>query len=101
MYQTSLHNRQSSKSSRRSSAGVSNQVAGGNRDAKQSATAGAPDGEDNEYDDETIKPVSKRNSSHSHKNVNVHTECGRHSDDWLFAPLTDTVRSLLGKKERK
>jgi hypothetical protein len=76
-------------------------MAGGNRDAKQSPTVGAPDGEGDEYNDETIKPISKRNSTHSHKNLNVHTECGRHSDDWLFGPLAETVKSLLGTKERK
>jgi hypothetical protein len=42
----------------------------------------------------------KRLSSHA----NVYTECGRHSDDWLFKGITDiakSVKNTLGKNEKK
>ncbi|KAF8860893.1 hypothetical protein BDZ45DRAFT_292243 [Acephala macrosclerotiorum] len=34
--------------------------------------------------------------------INVHTECGRHSDDWLFGglSLSDIARWLFGKGRR-
>jgi hypothetical protein len=28
------------------------------------------------------------------RKVNVYTECGRHSDEWLFGPLTDAVKKI-------
>lgn len=33
--------------------------------------------------------------------MNVHTECGRHSDDWLFGGwnVADTVKKIWDKKE--
>jgi hypothetical protein len=38
----------------------------------------------------------KRRHSHEPK-VNVYTECGRHSDEWLFGPLADSVKRLLDR----
>ena len=35
--------------------------------------------------------------------VNIHTECGRHGDDWLFGGwnLGDTVKKIWDKKDPK
>jgi hypothetical protein len=43
---------------------------------------------------------TKRRYSHEPK-VNLYTECGRHSDDWLFGgfALSDAVKKIWGKKE--
>lgn len=37
--------------------------------------------------------VSKRHS-------NLYTECGRHSDDWLFGGIADAVKSVFKKNEK-
>ncbi|THV54316.1 hypothetical protein BGAL_0029g00100 [Botrytis galanthina] len=41
--------------------------------------------------------VKRRHSSNEH--VNVYTECGRHSDDWLFGgfSVTDAVKKIWNK----
>jgi len=43
---------------------------------------------------------NRRHSSHDAK-VNVYTECGRHSDDWLFGgfSVAGAVKKLWDKKE--
>jgi len=42
--------------------------------------------------------ITKRHSYHSH--TNVYTECGRHSDDWLFGgfSVVETVKRMFKKK---
>jgi len=44
----------------------------------------------------------KARRRHSHENhVNVYTECGRHSDDWLFGGFSvgNAVKKMWEKKE--
>ena len=43
----------------------------------------------------------KRRHSHDPNKVNRYTECGRHSDEWLFGgfSVSDAVRKLWEKKE--
>jgi len=36
---------------------------------------------------------------HLSGHTNVYTECGRHSDDWLFAPIKGAVKEIWVKKE--
>ncbi|KAF8859238.1 hypothetical protein BDZ45DRAFT_689346 [Acephala macrosclerotiorum] len=116
-------NRTSSESSwllahsRRSSFGLSENVADRNHDSQQSTKAGTANEDDNEYDNdnksdsdnETTGPISKRHSSSRSRNTNVYTHCGRHSDEWLFKPLaktgkttvTKTAKKIFGTKEEK
>jgi hypothetical protein len=103
------HNRTFSESSlllarsRSSSFGLSENVADGNRDSQQSTKAGTANEDDNESDNdtETIGPISKRQSNSRSSHTNVYTECGRHSNDWLFKPLAKTVKTIVGTKEEK
>lgn len=48
------------------------------------------------------KGMGKRRHSNEGK-VNVHTECGRHSDEWLFGgfSVAGAVRKILGEGGRK
>jgi len=45
------------------------------------------------------KELGKRRHSHEPR-LNVHTECGRHSDDWLFGgfSVAETMKRLWEKK---
>jgi hypothetical protein len=59
-------------------------------------------GDDGEYisdEDNRPPPVTKRYSSHSH--TNVLTECGRHSDQWLFGPIIDSAKAVFGSSSGK
>jgi len=76
------------------------------RPSKESIESNTVDDDDTYYDEpyeeeiEEPKPKSsKRHSSTGH--ANVYTECGRHSDDWLFGSISDTVKTILGKNGKK
>jgi type IV secretory pathway VirB10-like protein len=56
------------------------------------------DGDDDEYDEDQQAKLTKRFSSSS-SHTNLHTECGRHSDDWIFKPLAKAVRGAFGDKK--
>jgi hypothetical protein len=51
-----------------------------------------------------VEYVDEDGISHWHharqEHVNLHTECGRHGDDWLFGgwSLMGVVRGLLGRR---
>ena len=109
-------NRTSSESSwllahPRNSFVLSENVTDGNRDSQQSTKAGTVNEGDNEYDNdsETIGPISKKHSSSRSSHTNAYTDCGRHSNDWLFKPMaktakttvTKTVNTVFGTKEQK
>jgi hypothetical protein len=84
-----------------SPSGTTNNVATGKRLSQLSLRRDATgdEQEDDEYksDEDDKKPtVTKRHSHHSH--TNVHTECGRHGDEWLFGPITEAVKSVFKKK---
>jgi hypothetical protein len=44
-------------------------------------------------------PLANKHSHHGH-HANIHTECGRHGDDWLFGGFSviDTVKRLFERK---
>jgi len=46
--------------------------------------------------------TAKRRHSHDPNRVNVYTECGRHSDDWLFGgwSVSGAVKKIW-ERERK
>ncbi|KAE8449344.1 hypothetical protein EG329_008245 [Mollisiaceae sp. DMI_Dod_QoI] len=50
------------------------------------------------HDELEHERLSKRTSNDTH--LNAHSECGRHSDDWLFggASVVGAVKWLLGRK---
>lgn len=55
---------------------------------------------DNRRSEREGREQSSPKSRHSHENhVNVHTECGRHGDDWLFGGwnIGGVVKRVLGK----
>lgn len=85
--------------SRSSSFGLSENVAGETRDSEQSTKAGTTNEVDNEanIDNERIKPVSTRHSSSRSSQSNTYTDCGRHSDDWLFKPMAKGVKTTVNK----
>ena len=77
----------------------------GGRDREKSKGEGEGEDEDNDEenyedsDEEKVQPtITKRHSSRSH--TNVYTECGRHSDSWLFEPVSilSFAKDILGKK---
>jgi hypothetical protein len=76
------------------------------RPSKESIESNTIDDGDTYYDEpykeeiEEPKPTSsKRYSSSGH--ANVYTECGRHSDGWLFGGISDTVKTMFGKNGKK
>jgi hypothetical protein len=48
------------------------------------------------------KDTAKKGRTHK-ENVNVYTECGRHSNDWLFGgfSVSDTVKKLWHKDKKE
>jgi hypothetical protein len=59
---------------------------GGKRNSQPSMNADT-------IDEEKRVKLKKRYSGSSH--INVHTECGRHTDGWLVGPLIDTVKDAV------
>ena len=82
-----------------SSGSTTDKVATGKRLSQQSRnpdTTGDEEENDEHKSGEDDKPTAtKRHSHHSH--TNVHTQCGRHSDEWLFGPITAAVKSVFKK----
>jgi hypothetical protein len=97
--------------SRSSSFALSENAANENRDSQQSMKTGTTNEGSNEYDNdnEKTRPVSTRHSSSRSNQSNTYTDCGRHSDDWLFKPMAKgvkttvnkTVKTIFGSKESK
>lgn len=75
------------------------------RPSKESIESNAVDNDDSYYDEpyeeEIEEPKHKTSKRHSSSGVNVYTECGRHSDNWLFGGISDTVKTMLGKNGKK
>lgn len=44
---------------------------------------------------EKMKRLSEGSRRYSGEKINVHTECGRHSDEWLFGPMKGAFRRVL------
>jgi len=61
--------------------------------------------DNNDYDNKDDPYVGEKETDqkstatkrHSTGHANLYTECGRHGDDWLFAGIADTVRSVFKK----
>ncbi|CAG8951180.1 hypothetical protein HYFRA_00007926 [Hymenoscyphus fraxineus] len=50
---------------------------------------------------EKIKRLSEGSRRYSGEKINVHTECGRHSDEWLFGPMKGAVRRILERGDSR
>lgn len=50
-----------------------------------------------------VQRRSKSNERPIRENRNVHTECGRHSNDWLFGgfSVTGSIKKMMEKKDKK
>lgn len=44
-----------------------------------------------------VKRLSEGSRRYSGEKVNVHTECGRHSDEWLFGPMKGAFLRVLDR----